>query len=57
LLAQFQNPGEVARLRVRWHWMNGNITWEGAKKDMEWMKRVGFAGLQSFDAWAPCVTG
>jgi len=30
--------------------MNGNITWEGAKADMDWMKRVGIAGLQAFDA-------
>lgn len=30
--------------------MNGNITWDGVRKDMEWMKRVGIAGLQSFDA-------
>src|SRR5690349_12154744 len=50
LLTQFQNPGEAARPRVWWHWMNGNVTWDGAKKDMEWMKRVGIAGLQSFDA-------
>jgi hypothetical protein len=50
LLAQFQNPGEAARPRVWWHWMNGNVTWDGAKKDMDWMKRVGIAGLQSFDA-------
>jgi hypothetical protein len=26
LLAQFQNPGEAARPRVWWHWMNGNVT-------------------------------
>jgi hypothetical protein len=50
LVAGFQNPGEKARPRVWWHWMNGNITWEGAKQDMDWMKRVGIAGLQSFDA-------
>jgi hypothetical protein len=30
--------------------MNGNVTWDGVQKDMEWMKRVGIAGLQSFDA-------
>jgi hypothetical protein len=30
--------------------MNGNISWDGVQKDMEWMKRVGIAGLQSFDA-------
>ena len=50
LLAGFRNPGEAARPRVWWHWMNGNITWDGAKKDMDWMKRVGIAGLQAFDA-------
>ncbi|SPE42087.1 exported hypothetical protein [Candidatus Sulfopaludibacter sp. SbA3] len=46
----FQNPPDSARPRVWWHWMNGNITWEGAKADMDWMKRVGIAGLQAFDA-------
>ncbi|WP_253717915.1 glycosyl hydrolase [Sphingomonas sp. AP4-R1] len=30
--------------------MNGNVTPEGIRKDMEWMKRVGIAGLQAFDA-------
>jgi len=50
LLAGFQAPPESARPRVWWHWMNGNITWDGARKDMDWMKRVGIAGLQSFDA-------
>jgi len=50
LLSGFQSPADVARPRVWWHWMNGNITWDGARKDMEWMKRVGIAGLQSFDA-------
>ncbi len=52
LWAGFKDPGEAAHPRVWWHWMNGNITWEGARKDMDWMKRVGIAGLQSFDAGA-----
>ena len=30
--------------------MNGNITRDGIRKDMEWMKRVGIGGLQNFDA-------
>ena len=30
--------------------MNGNITKEGIKADLEWMKRVGIGGFQSFDA-------
>lgn len=46
----FENPGEAARPRVWWHWMNGNITIDGIEKDMAWMKRVGIAGLQAFDA-------
>jgi hypothetical protein len=50
LLAGFRDPGEAARPRVWWHWMNGNVTWDGAKKDMDWMKRIGIAGLQAFDA-------
>jgi len=50
LLAGFRTPGQEARPRVWWHWMNGNITWDGARQDMDWMKRIGVAGLQSFDA-------
>jgi hypothetical protein len=46
----FENPPDKARPRVWWHWMNGNVTWEGAQADMDWMKRVGIRGLQSFDA-------
>src|SRR5450759_2177688 len=46
----FQNPPESAKPRVWWHWMNGNITKEGIKLDLEWMKRVGIGGFQNFDA-------
>ena len=46
----FQNPPKSARPRVWWHWMNGNITQEGIKLDLEWMHRVGIAGFQNFDA-------
>src|SRR5262245_54124223 len=46
----FKNPPDTARPRVWWHWMNGNITKEGIKADLEWMKRVGIAGFQNFDA-------
>jgi hypothetical protein len=46
----FENPPESARPRVWWHWMNGNITKEGIKADLEWMKRTGIAGFQNFDA-------
>src|ERR1035441_7319247 len=46
----FQNPPNSAKPRVWWHWMNGNITKEGIKLDLEWMKRVGIGGFQNFDA-------
>jgi hypothetical protein len=46
----FENPSSAARPRVWWHWMNGNITQEGIKLDLEWMHRSGIAGFQNFDA-------
>ena len=50
LKAGFEHPPQSARPRVWWHWMNGNITKEGIKLDLEWMHRVGLAGYQNFDA-------
>ena len=50
LKSGFENPPAGARPRVWWHWMNGNITQEGIKLDLEWMHRVGVAGFQNFDA-------
>jgi len=46
----FRNPPESAKPRVWWHWMNGNVTKDGIKADLEWMKRVGIGGFQNFDA-------
>jgi hypothetical protein len=46
----FRNPPDSARPRVWWHWMNGNITREGIRLDLEWMKRIGIGGFQNFDA-------
>ena len=46
----FKNPPNAAKPRVWWHWMNGNITKEGIKLDLEWMNRVGIGGFQNFDA-------
>ena len=46
----FKNPPNSAKPRVWWHWMNGNITKEGIKLDLEWMNRVGISGFQNFDA-------
>src|ERR1700692_2386770 len=50
LLSGFENPPASARPRVWWHWMNGNITKEGIKLDLEWMHRAGLGGFQNFDA-------
>src|ERR1700724_1743178 len=50
LEAGFKNPPNSAKPRVWWHWMNGNITKEGIKLDLEWMNRVGIGGFQNFDA-------
>ena len=50
LKSGFENPPESARPRVWWHWMNGNITKEGIKLDLEWMHRIGLGGFQNFDA-------
>ncbi len=46
----FKEPPDSAKPRVWWHWMNGNITKEGIKLDLEWMHRVGLGGFQNFDA-------
>jgi len=46
----FDTPPDAAKPRVWWHWMNGNITKEGIKLDLEWMHRVGIGGFQNFDA-------
>lgn len=49
LESAFSNPPDSARPRVWWHWMNGNVTEAGIRKDLEWMKRVGIGGLQAFE--------
>jgi hypothetical protein len=46
----FVDPPQSARPLVWWHWMNGNISKEGIKLDLEWMHRVGIGGFQNFDA-------
>ncbi len=50
LMSGFQNPPNTARPRVWWHWMNGNISQEGIKLDLDWMHKIGLAGFQNFDA-------
>lgn len=50
LKSGFENPPQSARPQVWWHWMNGNITKEGIKLDLEWMHRTGLGGFHNFDA-------
>jgi alpha-L-rhamnosidase len=50
LASGFTNPPPSAAPRAWWHWMNGNITPAGIKLDLEWMKRIGIGGFQTFDA-------
>ncbi len=46
----FSHPPQSAKPRVWWHWMNGNISKEGIKKDFDWMSKTGIGGFQNFDA-------
>ncbi|RRA50197.1 glycoside hydrolase [Acidipila sp. EB88] len=50
LVQGFESPPASAEPRVWWHWMNGNVTKEGIKLDLEWMHRSHIAGFQNFDA-------
>jgi (4-O-methyl)-D-glucuronate---lignin esterase len=49
LMRGFQDPPNGARPRVWWHWMNGNISEEGIKLDLDWMHRVGLGGVTIFE--------
>src|SRR5271165_4593164 len=51
LLRGFLDPPNGARPRVWWHWLNGNITKDGITLDLEWMKRIGIGGAESFQAF------
>lgn len=44
----FEEPPQEARPHLWWHWMNGNITADGALADLEWMKRMGVGGVHAF---------
>ncbi|WP_293399321.1 glycosyl hydrolase [Phenylobacterium sp.] len=48
LLAGFRAPPQAARPRTWWHWLAGNVTAEGARLDLEWMRRVGLGGVHTF---------
>jgi len=46
----FVNPPSEARPCVWWHWMNGNVTREGIRKDLIWLQQSGVGGVHCFDA-------
>jgi hypothetical protein len=46
----FDAPPPSARPRAWWHWLNGNITADGVRRDLAWMHRIGLGGVQNFDA-------
>ncbi|TKK71860.1 glycoside hydrolase [Ilyomonas limi] len=50
LYQHFTTPPSSAKPRVWWHWMQGNITKDGIRKDLMWMHHSGIGGFQNFDA-------
>ena len=50
LYDHFADPPQEARPRVWWHWMDGNVSMEGIRKDIDWMERAGIGGFHQFDA-------
>jgi hypothetical protein len=49
LFADFVDPPADARPLVFWQWVNGNVSQEGIRLDLEWMRRAGLAGAVMFD--------
>ena len=47
--SNFENPPREARPYVWWHWINGNTSKEGIRKDLEWMDAIGISGFHQFD--------
>ena len=45
----FASPPDSSRPWTFWFWVNGNVTKEGIKADLEDMKRVGIGGAMLFD--------
>ncbi len=48
LATGFEHPPQSARPLVWWHWMNGNITEQGIRLDLDWMHRIGLGGIPGF---------
>ena len=54
---RFANPPQEAHPYLWWHWMDGNISNDGIRKDLEWMHRIGIAGFHQFDAGGAMMQG
>ena len=50
LITSFADPPRSCRPQLWWHWMNGNITKDAIRADIEWMDSVGISGFHVFDA-------
>ncbi len=50
LEAGFRNPPHESRPMALWHWMSGNVTKDGIRKDLQWMHDIGLSGIFLFDA-------
>ena len=50
LVAGFENPPADAKPRVWWHWLDGNVSEQGIRKDLDWLHAVGIGGVHNFDA-------
>jgi len=44
----FANPGGMARPQTWWHWMNGNVSKEGIRHDLEEMADKGYGAASVF---------
>ena len=49
LQSGFIDPPHESRPMALWHWMNGNITKDGIRKDLQWMHDIGLSGFFLFD--------
>ncbi|QQN74343.1 glycoside hydrolase [Croceicoccus sp. YJ47] len=45
----FADPPPAARPYTWWHWMNGNVSADGAEADLRWMHEAGMGGVQLFE--------
>ncbi|HET9395983.1 MAG TPA: glycosyl hydrolase, partial [Nitrospiraceae bacterium] len=50
LAAGFENPPIEARPRVWWHWIDGNVSEDGIRRDLAWLAQIGIGGVHNFDA-------